>query len=75
MTRAEALNKTKERFTNLLDGKALPNVSITEVILYYETLVAKNAAPTVNRSCGIMNNFREAEIQQYEFDNDEWYGH
>jgi hypothetical protein len=74
MTRAEALNKTKERFTNLLDGKALPNVSITEVILYYETLVAKNAAPTVNRSCGIMNNFREAEIQQYEFDNDEWYG-
>ena len=74
MTRAEALKRTRERFTNLLDGKTLPNVSVTEVILYYETLVAKNAAPAVNRSCGIMNNFREAEIQQYELDNDEWYG-
>jgi hypothetical protein len=74
MTRAEALKKTRERFTNLLDGSILPNYSVTDVILYYETLVAKNAAPTVNRSCGIMNNFREAEIQQYESDNDEWYG-
>ena len=74
MTRAEALKRTKERFTNLLDGKTLPNVSITEIILYYETLVAKNAAPVVKRSFGILDNFREAEIQQYEEDNDEWYG-
>jgi hypothetical protein len=74
MTRAEALKRTREKFTNLLDGKALPNVSITEVILYYETLVAKNAAPVVKLSSGILDNFREAEIQQYEQDNDEWYG-
>lgn len=74
MTRAEALKRTRERFTNLLDGKALPNVSIAEIILYYETLVVKNAAPAVKRSSGIMDNFREAEIQQYEDDNDEWYG-
>jgi hypothetical protein len=74
MTRAEALKRTREKFTNLLDGKALPNVSITEIILYYETLVAKNAAPAVKRSSGILDNFREAEIQQYEEDNDEWYG-
>lgn len=74
MTKAEALNKTRERFTNLLDGKVLPNATVTSIINYYETLVAENVAPTVNRSCGIMNNFREAEIQQYEFDNDEWYG-
>lgn len=74
MTRAEALKKTRERFTNLLDGKVLPNATVTSIILHYETLVAKNAAPTVKRSCGIMDNFREAEIQQYEFDNDEWYG-
>ena len=74
MTKAEALKRTREKFTNLLDGKALPNVSITEIILYYETLVAKNAAPVVKRISGILDNFREAEIQQYEQDNDEWYG-
>jgi hypothetical protein len=74
MTRAEALKKTRERFTNLLDGKVLPDATVTSIISYYETLVAKNVAPTVNRSSGIMDNFREAEIQQYESDNDEWYG-
>jgi hypothetical protein len=74
MTRAEALKKTRERFTNLLDGKVLPDATVTSIISYYETLVAKNVSPTVNRSSGIMDNFREAEIQQYESDNDEWYG-
>jgi hypothetical protein len=69
MTRAEALKKTRERFTNLIDGKVLPYVGITEIILYYETLVAKNVAPTVTRSSGILDNFREAEIQEYEEDN------
>jgi hypothetical protein len=69
MTRAEALKKTRERFTNLIDGKVLPYVGITEIILYYETLVAKNVAPTVSRSSGILDNFLEAEIQEYEEDN------
>jgi hypothetical protein len=69
MTRAEALKKTRERFTNLIDGKVLPHVGITEIILYYETLVAKNVAPTVSQSSGILDNFREAQIQQYEEDN------
>ena len=73
MTRAEALNKTKERFTNLLDGKVLPNATVTSIINYYESLVEKNIAPAVNHSCGIMDNFREAAIQQYIDDNDEWY--
>jgi len=70
MTRAEALKKTKERFTNLLDGKALPNISVTEIILYYETLVAKNVAPTVSRSSGILDNFREAQLKEYEQENE-----
>lgn len=74
MTRAEALKKTRERFTNLLDGTVLPNATVTSIISYYETLVAKNTAPLVKNSCGIMDNFREAEIQQYESENDEWYG-
>ena len=73
MTRAEALKKTKEKFTNLLDGKVLPYVGITEIILYYETLVAKNVAPTVSRSSGILDNFKEAEIQEYEQENNDWY--
>ena len=73
MTRAEALKKTREKFTNLLDGTVLPNATVTSIINYYETLVEKNVAPTVNHSSGIMDNFREAEIQQYIDDNDEWY--
>jgi len=73
MTKAEALKRTRERFTNLLDGKVLPNATVTSIINYYETLVEKNVTPAVNQSCGIMDNFREAEIQQYESDNDEWY--
>jgi len=73
MTKAEALNKTRERFTNLLDGKVLPNATVSSIISYYESLVEKNIAPAVNHSCGIMDNFREAEIQQYIDDNDEWY--
>lgn len=73
MTRAEALKKTREKFTNLLDGKVLPNATITEIILYYETLVIKNIAPVVKLNSGIIDNFREAEIKQYEEDNDEWY--
>jgi hypothetical protein len=32
-------------------------------------LVAKNVAPTVSRSSGILDNFLEAEIQEYEEDN------
>ena len=69
MTRAEALKKTREKFTNLIDGKVLPHVGITEIIIYYETLVAKNVAPTVNRSSGILDNFREEQVKEYEEDN------
>jgi hypothetical protein len=72
MTRAEALNKTKERFTNLFDGKVLPNATVSSIISYYESLVEKNTAPPVERSCGIMDNFREAEYKQWVEDN-EWY--
>jgi hypothetical protein len=72
MTRAEALKRTRERFTNLLDGKVLPNATVTSIIDYYESLVEKNTAPAVKDSSGILDNFREAEAQQYE--NDEWYG-
>lgn len=35
MTKAEALQKTRERFTNLLDGKVLPNATVTSIINYY----------------------------------------
>ena len=72
MTRAEALKRTRERFTNLLDGKVLPNVSINQIILYYETLVSKNVAPAVNLPSNIIDNFREEEIKEYEDDDTYW---
>ena len=37
MTKEEALAKTKEKFTNLLDGDILPGVSVGEIISYYES--------------------------------------
>jgi hypothetical protein len=70
MRKAEALQKTRERFTNLLDGKILPRYSVTDIIVYYETLIAKNAAPVINRGSGIVDNFIEEQVRDYEEDDD-----
>lgn len=66
MTREEALKKTREKFTNLLDGTVLPSATVTSIINYYETLVEKNVAPVVKHSSGILDNFMEEEIKEYE---------
>lgn len=72
MTRAEALKRTREKFTNLLDGKVLPNVSINQIILYYETLVSKNVAPAVQSPSNIIDNFIEEAIKEYADDDAYW---
>lgn len=70
MTKAEALKRTRERFTNLLDGTVLPRYSVRDIILYYETLIAKNSAPAINSGNGILDNFMEDSVKDYETDND-----
>ena len=39
MTKEEALKKTRDKFTNLLDGDILPRYSVRDIINYYETLM------------------------------------
>jgi len=70
MTKAEALKKTRERFTNLLGGGILPRYSVTDIIVYYETLIAKNKTVIINRGSGIEDNFIEEEIKEYEDEDD-----
>jgi hypothetical protein len=76
MTKEEALKKTRDKFTNLLDGDILPRYSVRDIINYYETLIATNKAPIVNKGCGFIDNFFEMVAKEYEKDNslDEWYG-
>ncbi len=39
MTKEQALRKTQDRFTNLLDGKVRPDISVSTIIKYYEDLL------------------------------------
>ena len=67
MTKEEALSKTKEQFTNLLEGDILPGVRVSEIISYYESLI-KNEEPDHTMPIGgIEHNFREEEIKDDEF--------
>lgn len=71
MTKEQALSKTISRFTNLLDGKVSSNVSVSTIISYYESLC--NSAPTNVQApvSGIMSNFIEEEIKEYEQEYDD----
>lgn len=60
MTKEEALSKTKEQFTNLLEGDILPGVSVGEIISYYESLIAGNKPVVSDRDCNITRAFYEA---------------
>ena len=68
MTKEQALDKTIKRFTNLLDGKVVSNISVSSVIKYYEALLDNKPAPVITRSSGILNNFIEEDIKEYEED-------
>lgn len=68
MTKQQALDKTIKRFTNLLDGKVVSNISVSGVIKYYEALLDNQPAPVIKRSSGILNNFIEEDIKEYEED-------
>lgn len=70
MIKAEAFNKTRERFTNLLDGKISPKYSVADIINYYESLLA-DEKPQVKRPLGnIESNFEEDYLKEFESDED-----
>jgi hypothetical protein len=72
MTKEQALDKTIRRFTNLLDGKVVSNISVSSVIKYYEALLDNQPTPVITRSSGILDNFIEEDIKEYE--EDEYFG-
>ena len=76
MTKEEALKKTRDKFTNLLDGDILPRYSVRDIINYYETLIATNKAPIVNNGSAFTDNFYEMVANKLAEDDslDEWYG-
>lgn len=46
MSEEDALNLTKKRFTNILDGKVRPGVSVNDIISYYKDLLASKKPNT-----------------------------
>lgn len=63
MTKEEALEKTRKKFTNLFDGDILPGVSVGKIISYYESLIMNEEPDRSMPIGGIERNFREEEIE------------
>ena len=62
MTKEQALRKTQDRFTNLLDGKVSSNVSVSTIIKYYEDLLVDEKPTPSTALSGIDQNFVEEEV-------------
>jgi len=73
MTKEEALEKTRKKFTNLFDGDILPKVSVGKIISYYESLIAGNKPVVTDRDCNITRAFHEASNYDMMDDLDEYY--
>ena len=65
MTPEEALYKTKLKFTNLVGGDILPGYSVSEIISYYESLIAGDKPSSSNKDCNITKQFTEDEIDEF----------
>lgn len=67
MTKEQALKKTQDRFTNLMDGKVVSTASVYGIISYYEGLLS-NKDTKVSTTCNITRRFVEADIQALQND-------
>lgn len=75
MTKAEALEKTKVRFTNLIDGTVRNGVSVSKIISHYESLLNEGKPSSSNSVMGnIEKCFLEADIKDIEFNEYEELG-
>ena len=61
MTKQEALARTQMTFTNLMDGKVIPNIGVKTIIDYYEGLL-KSKPVEVKTTSNIVQNFIEDDI-------------
>ena len=58
MTQQEAIKHTVNRFTNLMDGKVLPYITVRDVLSYYISLM-ENTETYPKSHSGIVDNFKE----------------
>ena len=59
-----ALEKTKKKFTNLMDGK-IYNASVWQIINYYESCLLNEEAE-IKSTSGIIDNFFEEVVSEME---------
>jgi hypothetical protein len=71
MTKEEALLKTRQRFTNLMDGSVIPKAGVTTIIHYYESLLI-DKPQVVKSTSNIESNFQEEEFQEILNEEDYW---
>lgn len=66
MTKEEALKKTKEQFTNLIDNTIMSGVSVHAIISYYEEVLAGNSQPIAKKPMGnIEKRFLDNEFEDF----------
>lgn len=68
---SNARQNTIRRFTNLLDGSIISSASVSTIIDYYEAQL-KGSTIAVKQNCSITNKFKEAEIAEYEYEENEF---
>ena len=66
MTKEQAQKDTVKRFTNLIDGKVLPFVSVATIINHYELLLNGSKPNILPSNNGIEKNFEEEWINELE---------
>ena len=73
MTKEEALKKTKNKFTNLIDNCVKSGTSVHSIISYYEDLIADQKPSYKAPMSNIEANFMEDEINEFIDENEEYY--
>lgn len=74
MNKTDALIETVKRFTNLIDGKVVPNAGVITIISYYESLLQDEKPVVTMPSSGIESNFKEDQEQELLNEADYWDG-
>ncbi len=69
MTKREARDLTVKRFTNLIDGKVLSNVSVLSIISYYEGLLYGQKTDPPKPYSNIVDSFIQEDINSMEEDD------
>lgn len=67
----DAKSLTIRRFTNLLDGSIISSASVSTIIDYYEAQL-KGSTIAVKQNCSITNKFLDAQIAEYEEDEEDY---